>query len=551
MRRRALLVTSLVVVAAGAWSLRQWFERHNTLPPVTPFELEFDDRVPLASLPVLPDRAPEPTRAEQLEQRLAALAAAIERRRGTDVVPGLVEFDVEKLSADINAVLTNVGDDAQVSIHIRDLRTGHVLFDDYGDTPLIPASNQKLLTSAAALELLGPDYTFVTSVVRDADAVYLVGHGDPTLQVADLESIATAVAPAIDASVQRLVFDDSAFSHDRLAPGYNAGGPGLAYEPETSALSVGYNYVEVTAAPLARERKVGVTTQPAAPTIVIDNRARLARKRALSVISRERDGDTVIEVRGTLPSRGPKQVERRRVYDPGRVAASLFAGFLAEQQASMPLPITRGVAPADAEVLFEHESPPLMEILDLGLAYSNNFIAEQVLRTLAWRMTGEPGDWAAGDEILQGYWSALGRDPEEIVVENGSGLSRAGRLTSAGLVDLITVASHGAQSGRALIDALPVAGEPGTMRTRLRLSGKRVRAKTGTLDDVSGLSGVITAEDGTPVIAFSILINARLGANFGASLRNEVEDRIVTATLFALDDYEARVAGLASSQSGG
>ncbi len=77
-----------------------------------------------------------------------------------------------------------------------------------------------------------------------------------------------------------------------------------------------------------------------------------------------------------------------------------------------------------------------------------------------------------------------------------------------------------------------------------------MRAKTGTLDDVSGLSGVITAEDGTPVIAFSILINARTGANFGASLRNEVEDRIVTATLFALDDYEARVAGLAGADGG-
>jgi D-alanyl-D-alanine carboxypeptidase/D-alanyl-D-alanine-endopeptidase (penicillin-binding protein 4) len=185
-----------------------------------------------------------------------------------------------------------------------------------------------------------------------------------------------------------------------------------------------------------------------------------------------------------------------------------------------------------------------MEILDRGLAYSNNFIAEQVLRTLAWRSTGEPGNWAAGDDILLGYWSALGRDPDEIVVQNGSGLSRVGRLTSAGLVDLIALANRGSGPSRALLDVLPVAGEPGTMRSRLRLSGKRVRAKTGTLDDVSGLTGVITSEDGTPVVAFSILINARDTARLGAPLRREIEDRIVTATLFALDDYEARVSGL-------
>jgi D-alanyl-D-alanine carboxypeptidase/D-alanyl-D-alanine-endopeptidase (penicillin-binding protein 4) len=186
----------------------------------------------------------------------------------------------------------------------------------------------------------------------------------------------------------------------------------------------------------------------------------------------------------------------------------------------------------------------LAEVLDLGLAYSNNFIAEQVLRTLAWRMTGEPGGWTAGEDILRGYWSALGNDPDGIVIENGSGLSRTGRLTTTGLVDLLAMAARGKGPGQSLIDALPVAGEPGTLRARLRLSGKRVRAKTGTLDDVSGLTGVITAEDGTPQIAFSILINARDVARLDAPVRRAIEDRIVTSTLFALDDYEAKQSGL-------
>lgn len=546
MPRRAGLLTAIVLTLGGAgWLVRTWIAGHSRLPASETLELPFEEPAPPSRYIVRPDRDHEPTIAEQLEQRLAALAADFERRRRRTDAPGLVEFDVEGLAAAIGVVLAGVGDAAQVSIHIRDLRTGHVLFDDYGDTPLNPASNQKLLTSAAALELLGAEYTFATRVLRGEGALYLVGEGDPTLQVDDLRALAIAVAPAVDLSgVVRLVYDDSAFSPRRLAPGFDPGGPGLAYEAESSALSVGYNYVEITAAVDRTRRKVEITTVPRSSAIVIDNRATIGKRRAIELRTRERDEDTVVEARGTLTARSPALSVRRRIHDPARVSASIFAAELAELTTSQPLPIARGVAPPEAEELVSHESAPLVEVLDLGLAYSNNFIAEQVLRTLAWRMTGEPGGWTAGEDILRGYWSALGADPEGIVIENGSGLSRSGRLTTTGLVDLLAMAARGSGPGMALIDALPVAGEPGTLRTRLRLSGKRVRAKTGTLADVNGLTGVITAEDGTPQIAFSILINAHDVARLDAPVRRSIEDRIVTATLAALDDYEARQVGL-------
>lgn len=544
-RRRGLVTAVVVALVAGGWAVRTWIRGHSTLPRAASLELAFDEPVPASVYIVRPEAGHVPTAAEQLEARLAALAAAYEQRRPDPASIGLVQFDVEGLSSAIGLALAGVGDAAQVSIHIRDLRTGHVLFDDFGDTPLNPASNQKLLTSAAALELLGPDYTFSTRVMRDDTSLYLVGEGDPTLQVDDLRQLAMAVAPALDfTGIVRLVYDDSAFSERRLAPGYDPGGPGLAYEAESSALGVGYNYVEIVATPNRRERRIDVTTKPATPAIVIENRAKIGRKRAIALTTREREGDTVVTATGTLPASGAPVSVRRRVHDPARVAASIFVGALADITTSEPLPIERGVAPSSAEELASHESMALAEVLDLGLAYSNNFIAEQVLRTLAWRMTGEPGGWTAGEDILRGYWSALGNDPDSIVIENGSGLSRTGRLTTTGLVDLLAMAARGKGPGQSLIDALPVAGEPGTLRARLRLSGKRVRAKTGTLDDVSGLTGVITAEDGTPQIAFSILINARDVARLDAPVRRAIEDRIVTATLFALDDYEAKQSGL-------
>jgi D-alanyl-D-alanine carboxypeptidase/D-alanyl-D-alanine-endopeptidase (penicillin-binding protein 4) len=496
------------------------------------------------SIAVVPSAAQPPTAAELLAERLAAFAAAVEARR-RPVRGALLAFDVEGLAAELQAILAEVGDAAQMSIHVRDLESGHVLFDWFGDTPLNPASNQKLLTSSAALELLGSDYTFATRVVRDDKALYLVGEGDPTLQLDDLRALAAQVAATVDmATIDAIVVDDSAFSHDRLGPGYATDGPGFAHEAPSSALSLGYNVVEVTVAPAAKRSRVEARTSPASAAIVVVQKARIGRKRAIAVRTREEDDRTVVEVTGTMPRRSAPVVERRRIAAPSLLVGTMFAELLAVATASEVLRVTRGQAPARAEPVAMHESATLLEILDLGLAYSNNFIAEQVLRTVAWRMTGDPGDWAAGTDILREYWSALGEDPDALAVENAAGLSREGRLTTIGIVDLLAIAYRAAPTGASLLDALPVAGEPGTLHSRLRLSGKRVRAKTGTLNDVSGLSGVITREDGTPQLAFSILTNVHRAAVMEAPIRRDVEDRIVMALLWALDDYEAQRTGL-------
>lgn len=499
------------------------------------------DALPLA---VVPDATRPPTAAEQLADRLAAFAAAVEARR-RPVRGALLEFDVEGLAAELEAILAEVGDAAQMSIHVRDLQSGHVLFDFFGDTPLNPASNQKLLTSSAALDLLGSDYTFATRVLRDEKTLYLVGEGDPTLQVDDLRALAAEVATTVDlASIDAIVVDDSAFSHDRLGPGYATDGPGFAHEAPSSALSLGYNVVEVTVAPAAKRTRIEVRTSPASAAIVVGQKARIGSKRAIAVRTREQGDRTLVEVTGTMPRRGAPVVERRRIANPSMLCGTVFAELLAAATTSEVLRVVRGQAPAKAEPVAVHESATLLEILDLGLAYSNNFIAEQVLRTVAWRMTGAPGDWAAGTDILREYWTALGEDPQWLAVENAAGLSREGRLTTTGIVDLLAIAYRSAPAGASLLDALPVAGEPGTLHSRLRLSGRRVRAKTGTLDDVSGLSGVITREDGTPQIAFSILTNVRADGRMDASTRREIEDRIVMAVLWALDDYEAQRAGV-------
>jgi D-alanyl-D-alanine carboxypeptidase/D-alanyl-D-alanine-endopeptidase (penicillin-binding protein 4) len=528
----------------------------------------------LANLVLIPNELPEPPPVDKLEARLAALARRVEAASANiDRLP-MVAFDVDALRGDIEQAIARIDDRAQVSVHVRDLESDRVLFDYYGDTLLNPASNHKLLTSSAALELLGSDYVFETRVLLVGESLILVGEGDPTLDADGLRVLVNEVAERVPvATLTEIVVDDSAFSPRSFGPGYSEHGVGASYEAPSGALSLNFNTVEITVYPVGRS--AAVKLEPDSTHVIVDNQAKLGGGSSDLDVRAERSvvGDatresalTKIEVVGTLArgSRGYKV--RRRVVDPGMFAGGAFAMMLSEASQSARLPVRVGTCPpVDLGALDEHgdgealtfpvvleppedgrstmlvarrRSPPLIEIVGGVLAYSNNFAAEQILRTLGWRMTGDPGDWDNGSEVVRGYWIALGNDPAALVFENASGLSATGRVTTSGLVDLMAVATRTQAAGASLIDALPVAGTE-TLRTRLRRSGKRVRAKTGTLDGVSGLSGVITTEAGVAQVAFSILINVREDDRVRAGTRRKIEDRIVMDVLEHIDGWAA------------
>lgn len=530
----SLLAWAHVPDPSAAWASQPALARSSVFDP------KWVPRFRPAPYQIVPTIDEGPSAEGILEQRLGALAAV---REQITTVNEPVDFDVEGLADDLSKAVERAVGRAQVSVHVRDLESQHVLFDYYGDTPLIPASNQKVLTSAAGLDLLGEDYTFATEVALEDQALVLIGEGDPVLDHDQLTEIAQEVVDSVDlASIERLIVDDSAFSDRRFGPGYAIDGLGAAYQAPSGALSLDFNSIEVEVVGGQRGVPPDVFITPPSTAIEVFNDAKTGRRSARTTVrvqTRAEHGKTVVEVHGTI-GQGRSVLERRRVGDPGLFTGGAFAVLLAELSESEPLVVERGVATHRAQSVLVHESEPLLDVLDRGMAYSNNFIAEQVLRTMAWELTGNPGDWRDGRDVLYGYWNLV-IDREGVVIENGSGLSRDGRLTTTGLVDLISIA-YRAHNG--LIETLPVAGEPGTLRSRLRRSGKRVRAKTGTLDGVSGLTGVITLEDGTPQVAFSILINVRETGSMFAAARRSLEDQVVLKVLHALDTYEtAKIPG--------
>ncbi|MEE9386085.1 MAG: D-alanyl-D-alanine carboxypeptidase/D-alanyl-D-alanine-endopeptidase [Nannocystaceae bacterium] len=535
-------VPTLVALAAAA------LVAFGPLPTGAPRALHFilaDDTaighfesvtVPPEAVPAGPER--------RLQARLEALVREVEHHRRRVTVKPRVAFDQVGLREELVSLLAGVEGRAQVSVHVRDLETGGVLFDYAGHALLNPASNHKLLTSAASLDLLGPNYVFSTQVGVVGPYVYLIGQGDPTLDSGRLHEMAQDLAQWPSApQFERIIVDDAAFSPAIFGPGYDSGGPGFAYQAPSGALSLDFNTVEVVAYP-SRGRAPAVFLRPASRYVQLDNRARMGGRSTRLRATSSRHGDqTIVRVSGRMRRRGRPWSVRRRVYQPARYVGASFAAFLGELTDSEPIPVERGRAPEHMDRLRTYASAPLFDVVDRLLTYSNNFGAEQLLRTLGWRMTATPGDWHNGAQVLRRYWEALGNDASGLDFENGSGLSEVGRMSASGLVDLIETAHrhHSVDSG--LIDALAVAGEVGTLRTRLRRSGRRVRAKTGTLRGVSALTGVIMRDDDTPQVAFSVLINARRQRKIRARRRRRVQDDIVRSMLRYCDDYESRRSG--------
>lgn len=455
--------------------------------------------------------------------RLAALQGAAGR---VAAPPG---DDLVLLRARVAAILQ--GTRARVAVHIRELGHHAALFDHDGDARLNPASNHKLVTAIASTELLGADYRFETRVERDDDTLYLIGEGDPSLQLRHLHALAAeVVARGEHHGVTRIVVDDSAFSPDHVGPGYHADAD-ASYEAPSGALSLAFNTVEITVTPGRHGEPAAVAITPPSAHVVVDGVVRTGKGRALTVTS-ARDGDrTRIHVDGALRGGHAPVVERRRIADPGLFTGGAFAAVLAELAGEGPLPVERGLASPLATPVAAHTSAPLASVLASALKYSNNFTTEQVLRTLGWRASGRPGAWEDGSAAIAELWAAVGNDPADLVFENGSGLSSRGRVSARGLVRLLELTGRDGSPAALLLAAFAGPGGEGTLRLRMPRARDRVRGKTGTIGGVSALSGVVASRAGDRRIAFSILMNGREDPRQS----RRIQDKVVLALVDHLD----------------
>lgn len=450
---------------------------------------------------------------------------------------------VADLASDIDEILADPRlDGSQASVVVADAGTGDVLYDHNGENRLMPASNQKLFTSAAAMGILGPGYRFSTTVESDARQsgrilagnLYLRGTGDPTMLAEDYEALADEIAAA---GIQRVhgavVADDTWFDDVRLGLGWDWDDEPYYYSAQISALTVspdtdydaGTVIVEVDPGRRAGE-PAKVTMIPENSHVEIVNDAVTTEAGTGRSISIERaHGSSQIRVSGTIATDGAQLRQWRSVWEPTELAAHLFLHALESRGVQVRAGLTHGATPADARVLASHESMPLSELLIPFMKLSNNGHAEVLVKAIG-RQMANAGTWDAGLTAMLDVLKGWGVNTDAVASADGSGLSRRNWIPAEELVALL----HGVQDEPwfdTWYASMPVAGVEerfvgGTLRFRMdgTAAEGNVRAKTGSLTGATALSGYVTTADGEDLV-FAIIMN-----NYLSSQPRDLEDRI-------------------------
>ncbi len=401
---------------------------------------------------------------------------------------------------------------------------GQVLYERNADGGLIPASNQKLLTATAALDALGAAYQFETVIAANAapdaegavDTLYLRGTGDPALTSEQFWRLSADLRRKGLRRVRGdLILDDSVFDTVAWNPAWGKVSS-RAYHSPVGGVSANYGSFAVEILPgLSVGAPARVALDPPIPYFKLSSqavtgkagsRSRPSVGRAALPANKEGQVRDQITVTGSIAAQGESRTVYRSVSDPLYYAGGLWQMQLEANGIVVEGQVRRGTAPKTTQELLVFEGFPLSEVVQRFVKYSNNSIAESLVKVLGARASGEPGTWSNGVVALRTQLANLGIDVSGLVMEDGSGLSRGNRVSARTLVQTLQVADRSFAWGPELIAALPIAGLDGTLEKRAEGALGRVRAKTGLLTGVTGLSGVVRSEDGNDMI-FSILVN--------------------------------------------
>jgi D-alanyl-D-alanine carboxypeptidase/D-alanyl-D-alanine-endopeptidase (penicillin-binding protein 4) len=416
-----------------------------------------------------------------------------------------------------------------ISIQIADQQTGEVVFERSSDVPQTMASITKLITTAAAIHYLGPDYKFQTTFWRRgpvengnlAGSLLVVGGGDPNISGRfygdDINAVFDKWAEGLrTAGITRVTGDIvlNATFFDSLArhPDWPAGQESRWYQAPISALSYNDNVVLVSVRPGARPgRPVGVSFEPPVDVLRPVPLARtVGRRGRVRVAVSRAAGSNAVTVSGTVPLRRawwstPITVDRAPEYFGKALKKRLEnAGIVVTGRV-----VENGIQPEADWVQVATTESDLVPTLEVCNKRSQGFYAEQIFKTLSATKNGQ-GTWAGSVSIAKEFLALLGLDPNRFQLRDGSGLSSGNRASASDLVQFLRAMDRHPH-GELWRSTLAIAGDSfGTLRHRFKdpMTRGQILGKTGSLERVSTLAGYARGRSGRAYV-FAILLNGR------------------------------------------
>jgi D-alanyl-D-alanine carboxypeptidase/D-alanyl-D-alanine-endopeptidase (penicillin-binding protein 4) len=429
-------------------------------------------------------------------------------------------------------------DKGEWGLLVVDATTGETLYEKNADKYFVPASNMKLLTTALALDTLGADYRFRTTMETNGKLgangkltgdLILVGRGDPNLSNRKFpfdtkeefdgppeKALAELADMIVTGGVQEVagdvVGDDSYFPRERYPDGWEIDDMVWEYGAAISAIVVDDNTVTLTLTPGEKAGDaVQAVVEPPTPDFVVSNEVSTsaAKEKADLRLTRE-PGATSLGVSGTLPARSAPRKLVLAIQEPAEHAATLLARLLTERGVRVDGQARAQHDPDPAEasrtVLAEHLSIRLGDAAKLVNKISQNLHAEVLLRASA----RQGGRWKDPEDLLKfpkEFYAKAGIREADVVQTDGSGLSRHDLVTPRAFVTLLQYAEKQKWFPE-YYASLPIAGVDGTLNERMKeaaIAG-RIHAKTGSVAHVRTLSGFAETPGGRRLI-FSFLSN--------------------------------------------
>ena len=398
---------------------------------------------------------------------------------------------------------------SSISILIKEAGASIPLVSHLADTPRNPASTMKLLTTIAALDLLGPGYRWETKIYLNGTLkagtlkgdLVLKGSGDPWFVIERfwtlLKNLQARGLKHIDGD---LVIDEHLFDQSAIDTHTLDGKPYRAYNTSPSAALINYSYTKI----IVRSAHNGLTvlTEPPISTLQIKNKVRVlpgacnGRNGGITLAITAHSHRTEVTVGGQYPPSCGEVILKRSVLPHNQYIYGLFRYLWEEMGGSLTGTFRKGTAaPGDTEFL-SFPSVPLGQIVTYINKFSNNVMSRNLLLTLAAEHNGAPAKPEQGVDVVHRWLATQGLKLEALNMVNGAGLSRQARLTARGLADLLEHA-HYSTFASELKASLPLAGFDGTAQRHFRgLAPKgRLQLKTGQLKQVRAIAGFAETPD--------------------------------------------------------
>jgi len=518
-------LANLVKRSKEGWQ-KKWYAKHLQRKPAKKARVAAQNtalvqNIKVKKQPVQLTKAQYQQRFKQLQRQkqLRQLAqnkkaAANKKQKVVAYQPSTQNAQLNRLPLTIISKLRDAGiTERGMSVFIQDVNSKKPLLAYKDKTSRVPASVMKLITSYAALGVLGPNYRWPMDVFTQGKIqkgtltgdLIIKGYGAPEFNKVELRKMLHAIrAKGIRNVSGRIVFDNSYFSIPKQSAAAFDGKGYASYNAQPDALLFNERISEFKIRANRKGKHVTVTTSTPTHNVKITNRMRKVRRGCRPRISIARRGAiTNVTFSGTFSRRCGTRSYARVISRPAEmIYGSMKSMWKHDVGGRLKTQFAIGKAPANLKPLLRTYSRTLAEILPSIDKDSNNVMARQLLLSIGAKRTGH-GTPRSGANAVNQWLVSQGLRFPELRIENGSGLSRLARINARHLGDLL-INAYRSPFRNYLMQSLAIAGVDGTMKRRLRGSSVRGKGffKTGTLKNVRSIAGYVKAANGqTYVIA--------------------------------------------------